>query len=161
MHITCGCRTKTSQGIRVSSNYILLCGSLHLFNIECFASACHQSIMLYPIFALFFLVVVWSTSNVTFVPKGAICQDYTIPLTVTSQNRPWIGPRWTDNYGFIDFLSTAATRQSAGFPSPVDDPINNQTASYTISATFCSPETAGEHSKTVLLATHGLGFDRK
>ena len=106
------------------------------------------------------LATAWSTSSVTHVPKGAKCQNYTVPLTITSANRPWIGPRWTDNYGFIDFVTTTAARRSAGFPSPVGDPVN-QTASYNISATFCTPKRAGKHSKTVLLATHGLSYDRK
>lgn len=101
-----------------------------------------------------------STYDVRFVPKGAKCQDYTIPVTVTSENRPWIGPRWTDNYGFTDFLALSATRVSAGVPIPVGNPVN-QTASYSIAATFCTPERSGKQSKTVLLATHGLGFDRR
>lgn len=116
--------------------------------------------MLYFILGFFGLAAAWSTPNATFVPKGAKCHDYIIPVTVTSENRPWIGPRWTDNYGFTDFLSTVTTRASAGFPFPVGNPVN-QTAIYNISASFCTPETPGENSKTVLLATHGLGFDKR
>ncbi|MCJ1461462.1 hypothetical protein MMC07_000059 [Pseudocyphellaria aurata] len=114
--------------------------------------------MLYLVLAFLALAAASSTSNVTFVPKGAICRSYTVPVTVTSANRPWVGPRWTDNYEFIDFVSIATTRVSAGFPLPVGSPVN-QTASYEIAATFCTPERGGAHSKTVLLATHGLGFD--
>lgn len=108
------------------------------------------------------LAAAWSTSapEVTFVPKGAKCQDYTIPVTITPEIRPWNATKWTDNYGFIDFLTRAATRMGAGVILPVGDPVN-QTASFKISATFCTPEKPGEHSKTVLLATHGLGFDKK
>lgn len=116
-------------------------------------------IMLCLIFGLFALAAASSTKKTTFVPKGAKCQDYTIPVTVTSENQPWIGPRWTDNYELADFVSTSSARVSAGFPIPVGDPVN-QTASYNIAATFCTPERPGEHSKTVLLATHGVGLDR-
>lgn len=110
--------------------------------------------------AFFGLAAAWPTSTTQFVPKGAKCQEYTIPVTVTSENRPWIGPRWTDNYGFTDFLSIAASRESARFPAPVGNPVT-RTASYSIVATFCTPQKSGKHSKTVLLATHGLGYDRR
>lgn len=116
--------------------------------------------MLYLTFAFLALAAASSTYNQAFVPKGANCRSYTVPVTVTSANRPWVGPRWTDNYEFIDFVSLATTRVSAGFPSPVGSPVS-QTASYDISATFCTPERIGAHSKTVLLATHGLGFDSR
>lgn len=123
-------------------------------------AAFYQSIMLFPTLVFCFSVLVATAWSTTFTPKGAKCQDYTIPVTITSENRPWIGPRWTDNYGFIDFLSIASSRQSAGFPSPVGNPVN-QTASYNISAAFCTPDKPGKRSKTVLLATHGLGFDKR
>ncbi len=109
--------------------------------------------------SVFSLASAWSR-HAAFAPKGANCLDYIIPLTVTSDNRPWTGPRWEDDFGFIDFLSSASTRFSAGFPSPVGDPVK-QTCSYEISATFCTPQRPGNHSKTVLLATHGLGFDKR
>lgn len=99
-------------------------------------------------------------TSATFVPKGANCQDYTVPVTVTSENFPWTGRRWEDDYGFIDFVSTATTRLSARFPYPLGKPVN-QKGSYNISATFCTPTQPGNRSKTVLLATHGLGFDRR
>ncbi|MCJ1422472.1 hypothetical protein MMC29_000352 [Sticta canariensis] len=115
--------------------------------------------MLFLTLGLCFSVLVATAWSTTFTPKGASCQDYTILVTITSKNRPWIGPRWTDNYGFIDFLSIASSRQSARFSPPVGDPVK-QTASYNICATFCTPEMPGNRSKTVLLATHGLGFDK-
>lgn len=111
------------------------------------------------LFALFALAAASCTYKTAFVPKGAKCQEYTIPVTVTSENRPWIGPRWKDNYELVDFASTSSTRQDAGFPLPVGEPVN-QTGSYNIAATFCTPKRPGEHSKTVLLAIHGLGLDR-
>lgn len=116
--------------------------------------------MLYLISTFITLAAASYTSKGTFVPNGAKCQEYTIPVTVTSENRPWVAPRWTDNYGFIDVASTLSSRTTAGFPVPYGDPVN-QTASYSISATFCTPQKAGQQSKTVLLATHGLAFDRR
>ena len=116
--------------------------------------------MLYLIALSFFGLTAALSTSKAFVPKGAKCQDYTVPVTVTSKNLPWIGPRWEDDYGFIDFLTSYTTRLSARFPSPLGGPVT-QTAKYDISATFCTPAQPGRHSKTVLLATHGLGFDRK
>lgn len=115
--------------------------------------------VLVAFFALFALAAATSTSKTAYVPKGANCRDYTIPVTVTSENRPWIGPRWKDNYELVDFASTSSARPEAGFPSPVGKPVN-QTGSYNIAATFCTPKTPGQHSKTVLLAIHGLGLDK-
>lgn len=115
--------------------------------------------MLYLISAFVTLAAASYTSKGTFVPNGAQCQDYTIPVTATSEVRLWNGTRWTDNYGYIDVVSTLSSRTSAGFPQPYGEPVN-QTASYNVSATFCTPQKAGQHSKTVLFATHGLAFDR-
>ena len=157
--------TSTSRYCQPVPLHSILRDIYHLWTL-CFLlllpASFYQSIMLCLTLGFFLSALVataWSTGT-TFSPKGAKCQDYTIPLTITSENRPWIGPRWTDNYGFIDFLSIATSRPSAGFPSPVGNPVN-QTASYNISATFCTPEKPGKHSKTVLLATHGLGFDKR
>lgn len=54
-----------------------------------------------------------------YVPKGANCLDFIIPVTVTWNNRPWIAPKWENNLEFVDFLSSASSRPSAGFPAPV------------------------------------------
>jgi len=95
----------------------------------------------------------------SYVPPGAQCQDYTIPVKVTSDNFPWVGPTWTDNFGMINFASAASSRTDAGFPAPVGAPVA-ETASYEIGATFCTPKDPNKNSRTILLATHGLGFDR-
>lgn len=33
----------------------------------------------------------------TFVPLGASCHDFTIPITITSENLQWTAPKWADN----------------------------------------------------------------
>ena len=105
--------------------------------------------------------VLTNPTSTGYPPPGSICKDHTILVTVTSNNYPWIAPKWTDDYGFIDFVSAASTRLDAPYPpSPIGAPVN-ETGTYEISATFCTPETPGKNSRTVLLATHGLGFDRK
>ncbi len=96
-----------------------------------------------------------------YVPPGAKCQDYFIPVDVASLNYPWVAPKWTDNFGFIDFLSVATSRTDAGFPPPIGAAVN-ETARYNIGATFCTPTgKSNANAGKVLLATHGLGFDRR
>lgn len=97
-----------------------------------------------------------------YVPKGANCLDSIIHVTVTSNNQPWIAPKWKNNFEFIDFLSSASSRPSADFLAPVGNNTVKQTGSYQIGATFCTPQKpVGNQSNTVLVATHGLGFDRR
>ena len=115
--------------------------------------------MLYRVWCAF-IGLAPALSTAGYVPKGANCIDSIIPVTVTSNNRPWIAPKWNNNFEFIDFLSSASSRPSAGFSAPVGNPVK-QTGSYKIGATFCSPQKPGNHSDTVIVATHGLGFDRR
>ena len=106
-----------------------------------------------------FSVIQASPIQDKYAPEGGSCHDYDIPINIGSENFPWIAPKWTDNLGFVDLLSAGATRTTANFPLPLGAPVH-QTAAYRISATFCTPKKQGKHAKTVLLATHGLGFDR-
>lgn len=108
---------------------------------------------------LFCLASVLSSAG--YVPKGSNCLDSIIPVTVTSNNRPWIAPRWKNNYEFIDFLFSVSSHPSAGFPPALGNNTVKQTGSYQIGATFCTPQKPGIHSNTVIVATHGLGFDRR
>ncbi|KAK5164586.1 uncharacterized protein LTR77_009792 [Saxophila tyrrhenica] len=90
------------------------------------------------------------------------CADYDISITVTSENLILGGlPEFEDNYDVADFLSNLGSRTAAVDFQPVSG-IENQTTSYTISATVCSPvDPKAKHRQTVLMATHGLNFDRK
>jgi hypothetical protein len=99
------------------------------------------------------------TIHKQYTPPNANCVDYEIPVVVSTKGIEWTGPKWTDNYGLIDFVSLSSARPEANFTPPVTGPVDIN-GTYTISGTFCSPKTKGEHSSTVLLATHGLGYDR-
>lgn len=96
----------------------------------------------------------------SYRPANAACHDYVIPVKVTSENYQWTGPRWNDDYELIDFLAVASSRPSAGFPLPFGN-RTEETGSYKIAGTFCAPKKRGPKSKTVLVATHGLGGDRR
>lgn len=93
----------------------------------------------------------------SYAPANADCRDYSIPVTVISENLQWTGPRWTDDYELVDFLTVSASRSSA---SPYGN-ATEESGSYTIGATFCAPKNGGAKAKTVLVATHGLGYDRR
>jgi pimeloyl-ACP methyl ester carboxylesterase len=88
--------------------------------------------------------------------SAADCVPYLIPLTVTSENYVFNLTKFSNN---LDVASLSANVAGSDFFHPVAG-LKNETATYTVSATFCSPkEPAGGREKTVLLATHGLAYD--
>lgn len=93
-----------------------------------------------------------------YYPPEADCWEYKVPVTVTSENLVFDFPDWMDDYALQDFLTAATTRASAGYPSPVIG-TKNETASYTLAASFCTPKSKNK-KKTVILATHGIGQPR-
>lgn len=85
------------------------------------------------------------------------CTDYTIPVNPTSLNFIWAKP-FANNYDVVDFLTSTASRiASADFFSSA----KIQTASYQISARFCTPKDSTSNNNVVLLLTHGVNFDRR
>ncbi|PVH74517.1 alpha/beta-hydrolase [Cadophora sp. DSE1049] len=87
------------------------------------------------------------------------CTDYEIPVTPTSVNLVW-GKKFEANFDVVDFVSNINSRTAATSFNPYDltAPPALTTASYTISATFCTPKKGA--TGTVLLLSHGLNFDR-
>lgn len=86
------------------------------------------------------------------------CVQYNISVKPTSQNFAFTN-QFQNNYDVVDFISNAVSRTGATF-NPFSGK-HNVTASYEISATFCTPRAEGRHKRTVILASHGLGFDRR
>jgi len=61
----------------------------------------------------------------------------------------------------VEFLTEIARKDSAEVFHPLSG-VKNVTDTYEVAATFCTPKkTKGGKEKTVLLATHGLGYDRR
>ena len=87
-----------------------------------------------------------------------ICKEYTIPLTLTSGNYQWGLPPLTTDYDAVTFTTDLARWDANVTLNPISG-YGNVTADYKISGTICSPVSGG--SGTVLLASHGLGFDRR
>ncbi|KAL5324233.1 hypothetical protein ACEPPN_008777 [Leptodophora sp. 'Broadleaf-Isolate-01'] len=108
-------------------------------------------------------------SSVTLLFSGAVshstcsdtgtraCQEYTIPVNVTSQVFIPSYPRFKDNFDVVDFFSALGGRASF---IPFSG-TKNVTAAYSIGATICSPRGSTRKEKTLLLASHGLGYDRR
>jgi hypothetical protein len=90
--------------------------------------------------------------------SAKICHHYTLPITITTTNLVWGLPEFQNNYDITSFTTNLSTWDSNITFNPIAGTAE-VTASYKISGTFCSPTKGG--SGTVLLATHGLGFDQR
>lgn len=103
------------------------------------------------------------TSSIAFASATTkVCHDYKIPLTVTSENFVYDLPQFADNYDVVDWVSNFGSRTASVDFQPFSSTSQNQTASYTISATFCTPkDPKAAYKDTVLFATHGLNFDKR
>jgi hypothetical protein len=100
----------------------------------------------------------------TFIPSitahyQRTCTDYTIPVNTTSLNLIWAKP-FANNYDVVDFLTDTASRTAATDFHPFSG-SETQTASYQISATFCTPCNSTSNKNIVLLLSHGVNFDRR
>jgi hypothetical protein len=97
--------------------------------------------------------------NATALTPAKSCQEYNIPVTVTSENCIF-EPRFEDDLDLVDFLTDLNSRTANTTLHPFTG-LQNQTASYTTSATFCTPQDDDALKKdTILLLSHGLNFDR-
>jgi pimeloyl-ACP methyl ester carboxylesterase len=94
-------------------------------------------------------------------PANGICTDFTITKSVTSAQFAFAQPPFKDNYDVAGFLESVAS--SAKIPSfaPLVPPTKPATKDYTISATFCTPKHKNGKEATVLVATSGLGYDKR
>jgi len=98
-----------------------------------------------------------------YLPKPAkLCYNFDLTLTVTSENFIFASPKFETNFDVTDFITDLTSRSPPkDFATLLPGKVN-QTGIYTISSTFCTPEdTSAAKRTTVLLATHGLNFDRK
>lgn len=117
------------------------------------------SVILQSLLLALLLLQAHATDTTTaYVPPNAKCIDYEIPVSVSAKGVGFLPPKWTNNYELINFVTLGATRPSANFSSPLG-PADLK-GDYTISATFCSPTKPSKHSGTVILASHGLGFEK-
>ncbi|KAH8803052.1 Alpha/Beta hydrolase protein [Xylogone sp. PMI_703] len=106
-------------------------------------------------FVIGLLLADWASGNPTKTEKQ--CRDYVLPVTITSSNFVWALPPLQDDFDITSFTTDLTRWDSSQTFAPITTPAE-VTADYKIGGTFCTPRTGG--SGTVLLASHGLGFDR-
>ena len=100
-----------------------------------------------------------SISTLLRNPRDAICYDVILPISFEVDGYEWIQPRWTNDYEMIDFIGVEASRRPYN-KSQIVQP-STIGGNYSISGTFCVPNKPGSKASTVILATHGLWYDRK
>ncbi|KAN0095337.1 alpha/beta-hydrolase [Hyaloscypha variabilis] len=108
--------------------------------------------------SLVFLTSVVTSQDISSDTR--VCQEFTVPVTVTSQVFITEYPAFQDSYDVVGFVNNIAGRDSNTTFAPLGG-RKNVTASYTIGATICNPKGSGGKNKTLLLATPGLGYDRR
>lgn len=100
----------------------------------------------------------WETCS---TPSNGVCTEYTITESVTATELIYALPKFENNFDVASFLTASARKDSATAVTPLAG-AKNVTNEYTVSATFCTPKVKkGGKESTVLIATHGLGYDRR
>jgi pimeloyl-ACP methyl ester carboxylesterase len=94
-----------------------------------------------------------------YYPPAADCVEYQIPVTITSSNLMFNITKWENDYALQDFLTTITTRPSAGYPGFIAGE-KEETESFKIAASFCTPNNTQDRNNAVIIATHGIGQAR-
>lgn len=95
-------------------------------------------------------------------PANGICTDYLAKETVTWRKAIWDLPKFKDNFDIVAFQTAMGSLEASEVFHPISRYEDNVTSTYTLSGTFCKPKKMkGEKERTVLLATHGGGYDRR
>ncbi|KAM7207174.1 alpha/beta-hydrolase [Naviculisporaceae sp. PSN 640] len=102
-----------------------------------------------------------SENSPSFLPRTAkkVCEDFKIPVTTTSENFIFGLDHFKNDLDVANWVVTVTSRNPS-IKKTVTPRTENVTANYTIGATFCQPAPGKKSNKVVLLATHGIGFDK-
>ncbi|KAK8122805.1 hypothetical protein PG984_011475 [Apiospora sp. TS-2023a] len=107
----------------------------------------------------------WYPLSSKSMDKIGDCIDYQIPVTTRTEALVWDLPKFSNNFDVSAFILSLIRRTTGPdvIPFKPFSGSKNVTRDYKIGATFCSPKNSsrGGHDETVLLATHGLGYDRR
>jgi hypothetical protein len=90
----------------------------------------------------------------------ASCIDYNIPVTITSENYIFNVSEFRNNFDVVNVITDFARKDSNTSFHPFHG-TKNETAEYLIAGTFCTPNKPVGREKQVLLATPGIGYDRR
>ncbi|KIW12549.1 hypothetical protein PV08_09826 [Exophiala spinifera] len=99
-----------------------------------------------------------ATLSAEISPPNRACESFRIPVTVSSEDLIYALPHFNSDFDVADFIDILSSRSSLPISS-IFGGTHNVTAAYTIGATFCRPQ-HNYTNNTVLIATHGLNFDR-
>jgi len=93
-------------------------------------------------------------------PSNGVCTDYTVTETITYPALQWATTRFADNHDVVALLADLSSKD--GLSTPPFGGKENTTKTFEIAGTFCKPVSEKDGKETtVLVATHGLGFDRR
>jgi len=106
------------------------------------------------------ILLIFHASSFEILSESRLCEEYIIPVNVTSQVLIPKYPQFEDSYDVVGFVNDLTRRDSNTTFSPFAG-VKSATASYTIGATICIPNKNGGGNKTLLVASHGLGYDRR
>ncbi|KAI0452349.1 hypothetical protein F5B21DRAFT_345556 [Xylaria acuta] len=96
--------------------------------------------------------------ELSYYPLNAECTEYNkIPVTITLDNLVFNITQWRDDHALQDSLTTFTARPSTHYPGIKDGTTVTETFTYNIAASCCWPKGLPK-SKTVILATHGVGL---
>ncbi|KIW76265.1 hypothetical protein Z517_11011 [Fonsecaea pedrosoi CBS 271.37] len=108
--------------------------------------------------SLLSLTTLVQSSPILSVKTVKTCQEYNIPLNLTTLNLKWALDPLETNEDAAAYSIQGQRRDAMTVFQPVTPPTAPETAVYTVAGTFCQPASGG--NGTVLLATHGGGYDR-
>lgn len=95
---------------------------------------------------------------VTSVASAAVCQNLTIPVSISARNGILNVLNPTNNIESIDF-TLDASRQGHNYTMEALAGYDTVSGEYAIAATYCRPDHGP--SKVIQVLTHGIGFDRR
>lgn len=100
-----------------------------------------------------------NTSDYRHPPNG-LCTDYSVKQDLTTENYVYSFPPFASNFDVASFLFNLSRKDYATAFHPLAGTVN-VTKEYQVEGTFCTPKSKNGKENTVLLATHGVAFDRR
>jgi hypothetical protein len=99
-------------------------------------------------------------SGTTAASSNVVCQQYTIPMTVSPEIYVYNSTIFKNNFDLTNFVTESSTVNSTSVFYPVEKEPVVKTFHLDVHGTFCRPANlaAGQKS-TVIVATHGIGGD--
>ena len=93
-------------------------------------------------------------------PSNGNCSDYTVTRNITSTNYLLSFPHFRSNLDVASLLFNLSRKDYATAYQPFAGKIN-VTKEYEVGATFCTPSVTNGKENVILIATHGVAFDRR